>query len=179
MGSSLEQLIESAGKIPSSIMSTTMENEADDIFSEIDALMSGMEANPAEEMTKYLVETSFSRLESMVDDLQNCLKLFNSWKRKYKDEDNANLKKQVEEEVQKVKDTFQAYKSASAEKRETFQLNDTPTISMPTSGGGNELLTHLQEETKSNQALQMNTKKLQIQRGIEELLKEVKIGRQE
>ena len=128
LGSSLEQLIESAGKIPSSVMYTTMEKEADDIFSEIDALMSGMEANPAEEMTKYLVETSFSRLESMVDDLQNCLKLFNSWKRKYKDEDNANLKKQVEEEVQKVKETFRTYKGALTEKRDISSLKTLPQL---------------------------------------------------
>ena len=165
LGSSLEQLIESAGKIPSSIMpETAMENEADDIFSEIDALMSGMRANPAEDMTEFLVETSFSRLESMVDDLQACLKLFTAWKRKFKSVSNADLKKQVEEEVQKMEDTFRTYKGALAEKRRTFQLDVPPPASRVTSVAGQEMISHLKQETKCDQALQMNTKKLQIQR---------------
>ena len=67
LSSSLEKLVESAGKIPSSAM-TTMENEADDIFSEVDALISGMQANPANEMDRFLVETFYSRFESMADD---------------------------------------------------------------------------------------------------------------
>ena len=75
-----------------------------------------MQANPADEMDKFLVETFYSRLESMADDLQACLKLFNSWKRKYKNETSADLKKQVEEEVQKVRDTFRIYRDAFVRK---------------------------------------------------------------
>ena len=37
------------------------------------------------------------------------------------------------------------------------------------------MLSHFQQETKCNQALQMKTKKLQIQKGTEQLLKEVKM----
>ena len=176
LGSSLEQLIESAGKISSSIMpETAMENEADDIFAEIDALISSMTANSASRMNKYVVDTYFSRLENMADDLQGCLRLFNSWKRKYKNEVNADLKKQVEEEVDKVTNTFQTYSDSLAEKRDTFQLEDPPPASRATSVAGQEMISHLQQETKCDRALQVNTKKLQIQRGIEELLKEVRM----
>ena len=75
--SSLEKLVESAGKISSSVMAN-VENEADDLFSELDTLSSGLEANPANKMYKYSVETFFSRVESMADDLQACLKLYKS-----------------------------------------------------------------------------------------------------
>ena len=175
LGSSLEQLIESAGKIPSSVMTTTMENEADDLFSELDTLMSGMEANPATRMDKWRVETFYVRLESMADDLQTCLKLFKSWKRKYKDEDNASLKTQLEAEVEKVNGAFQTYGDALSEKRDAFQLDDPPTVSRVTSVAGQEIISHMKQETKCDHALQMNTKKLQIQRGIKGLLKEVKM----
>ena len=74
-----------------------------------------------------------------------------------------------------MKDTFRTYKGALTEKRKTFQLDGLPPASRVTSVAGQEMLSHFQQETKSNQALQMNTKKLQIQRGTEQLLKEVKM----
>ena len=47
------------------------------------------------------------RLEGMNNDADNCLKLFMIWKRRYKDETNADLKKQVEDEVSKLKTDLQ------------------------------------------------------------------------
>ena len=35
----------------------------------------------------------------MTNDAESCLKLFMTWKKRYKDETNADLKKQVEDEV--------------------------------------------------------------------------------
>ena len=64
----LERRIDTAGKIPSSVMSEAgetarMENEADAIFEELAALSSKMEVNPPEDMTQGLVDEFFVVLQ--------------------------------------------------------------------------------------------------------------------
>ena len=74
-----------------------------------------------------------------------------------------------------MQDTFQTYKDALAERRDTFLLDGLPTAGRVTSAAGQEMLSHFQQETKCNQALQMNSKMLQIQKGAEQLFGEVMV----
>ena len=78
----------------------------------------------------------------MADDLQACLKLYKSWKRKYKNEASADLKNQLEEEVQRMTDTFQTYRDALAERRDTFQLSGLSASGGLPPRGGQEMLSH-------------------------------------
>ena len=110
----------------------------------------------------------------MTNDADNCLKLHMTWKRRYKDETNADLKKQVKDEVSKLKTDFKAYKMDMATKKKTLQPSGPPppTVSMPaTSSGGQDLLLHLRQE----QRREMATKKIQVQGGLEQFLTEFRV----
>ena len=89
---------------------SAMENEADDLFVELDTLTGRVMAKPVTDMDEELVDSFLARLERLTHDVESCLGLFNVWKRKHRNESNATLKEQVEQEVTSMENTFRAYR---------------------------------------------------------------------
>ena len=118
--STFEKLLESAGNIPSTVMAE-MDNEANDLFMELDTLTSKMRANPVTDMEEELVDSFVTRLERLTNDVENCLGLFNVWKRKHRNESNVTLKEQVEQEVTSMENTFRAYRKSISDKKKQLQ----------------------------------------------------------
>ena len=121
--SSIVRLVESAGNISSTVMST-MDAEAED-----------------------LLEDDLLRLKAMKNDAEACLKLFMTWQWRNNAEWGADLKKQVEGEVTKLKADFKTYKLEMAAKKKALQPSrppPPPAVSMPTSNDQAVLINHLQ-----------------------------------
>ena len=107
--SSIVRLVESARNISRTVMST-MTTEAEDLLEQVDSLMGRMEINPVSDIREGFLEDSLIRLVGMMNDAENGLKLFTTWKRRYNGETDADLKQQVEDEVTKLKTNFKGYK---------------------------------------------------------------------
>ena len=176
LDSTFEKLLESAGNIPSTAMSA-MENEADDLFVELDTLTGRVMANPVTDMEEELVDSFVTRLERLTNDVENCLGLFNVWKRKHRNESNATLKEQVEQEVTSMENTFRAYRKSIADKKKQLQPSGPPppAVGMPSGGSSDQILIHMQREQRSTMDLQVNTKRIQIQGAMNQLLSEVMV----
>ena len=102
LSTSLERFVDSAGNIPRIVMST-MEVEATDLMYEVDSLMSRRKKKSVSDIREGLMDDSLMRLKGMTNDAENCLRLFMTWKRKHQGESNAPLKKQVDDEITKMK----------------------------------------------------------------------------
>ena len=74
-----------------------------------------------------LVDSFLVRLEAMTDDYEACLKLFRTWKIKYRGDSNSTLKEQVEEEVNKIETDLRTYRKGIVEKKKALQLSNPPT----------------------------------------------------
>ena len=190
LDSTVERLVEAAGRIPSSVMSgeeaSPIEDDADNLYEELEALSSKMEANPAEQMELRLIDSFTVRLEAMTDDFESCLKLASSWKRKYKADSNTTLKGEVEEAVRKLKGDFQIYRKSVCDRMEALQPSNMPPPppgNLPASSNlPEQFLVHLQQEKlelqrkeKEEQAFQQSSKKMQCQAEMSQLLEEVRV----
>ena len=127
--------------------------------------MGRMRINPVSDIQKEFLEDSIVRLEGMINYAEAYLKLFMTWKRRYKAEVGATLKAEVEGEVTKLETDFKTYKMDMAAKKEAFQPSGPPppAVSMPTSSGQEVFIHHLQQEKKDDQDFQMTTKLIRIQ----------------
>ena len=123
--SSIVRLVESARNVSRTVMST-MTTEAEDLLEQVDSLMGRMEINPVSDIREEFIENSLIRLEGMTKDAENCLKLFMTWKRRYTDETNTDLKKQVEDEVSKLKTDFTTYQVEMAARKKALPPNCAP-----------------------------------------------------
>ena len=93
-----------------SIKTATMEEEADTIYFEVDNIKGKMEANPVATMRRELLEDFLARLASLTDDVESCLRLVNSWKRKHKANPDADLKQEVKESVEEMQTAINTYR---------------------------------------------------------------------
>ena len=59
------------------------------------------------------------RLDSLINDVEACIKQFIGWVGRYKDDRDSTLKLQVDEEANKMKPNFKAYKLDMASRRGT------------------------------------------------------------
>ena len=114
-----------------------MTSEAEYVLLRVDCLMDRLELVPVSDIPDVVLEDSLIRLESMMKNAETCQRLYMAWKRKYKYESNAALKKQVEDEVTKMETDFMNYTELMANKKEALQPSDPPptAVSMPTFAG--------------------------------------------
>ena len=80
------------------------------LLEEVGSLRGRMDISPVSDIQEEFLEDSLMRLERMITDAENCLKLCMTWRRRYKGETDADLKNQVEDEVTKLKTEFKTYK---------------------------------------------------------------------
>ena len=177
LDSTLEKLVQGAGHLPSSVIPSAMEEEADIIFAEVDSVTAKMGGNPVSSLRGGNLDQYLVRLESLIDDVESCLRLFNAWRRKYRNDPNADLRNEVESELKNMEDTFAAYRNTIAEKKESIQERPPPpAVSGPTGGHPDQLLRHLQAEQRNNADLQLNTQKALIQGAMKQLETEIAVA---
>ena len=105
----------SNSNIPNTIMHN-MASDAEDILEEVDSIMGEMITYPVGDTVEKFLDDNLMRLETLMNDVRACLKQYISWNRRYKDEKDATLKLQVDEEVSKIEADFKIYKLEMAEK---------------------------------------------------------------
>ena len=159
-----------------STKSTTMEEEADAIYYEVDNIKGKMGASPVAAMRRELLESFLAGLESLTDDVGSCLRLFNSWKRKHKANPDADLKKEVKESVEEMQTAFNTYREGIADKKMQLQPDPAPVVGMPGTVYFDQLLQHLQSDSKTSTQLQFNEQEVQMQGAMEELHGEVAVA---
>ena len=120
LDSTFEKLLESAGNIPSTVMAE-MDNEADDLFMELDTHTSKMRANPVSAMEEEVADSFLEMLERLTDDVESCLRSFSTWKRKHRNVSNAALKEQVEQEVTAMENAFMTYRKSMCDRKKQLQ----------------------------------------------------------
>ena len=80
--------------------------------------------SPVADMTEELLDSFLATLDSIKQDAEHCVKMFNSWKRMHRaDPTNADLKQEVKDVVDEMETAFRAYRAGIAEKTEQFQLS--------------------------------------------------------
>ena len=117
---SLERMVQAAGNIPSSVVSTestTMEDEAEAIYFEVDSIQGRMEASPVSHIRIELLDDSLATLDGVKENVENCRRMFNTWKRKHRADHNANLKQEVKESVDEMETAFLTYREGVADKK--------------------------------------------------------------
>ncbi len=150
LDSSFLNQIEAAGNLSPSaffdtIMAPTISSEANKIFQAVDAVMSQMDAAPVANIRAAFLDDAFRRVEIMIDEAQACMALYRSWKRKYRESEEAALLEEVKGEVNTMSAGLEAYKSLLADK----QIELTPpeiAPPPPPSTGNAELISLLQKE---------------------------------
>ena len=114
-----------AGKISSSAVSTVataMVDEADNIYEKVDSIQSKMRMSPVADMTEELLDSFLATLDSIKQDAEHCVKMFNSWKRMHRaDPTNADLKQEVMDVVDEMETAFRAYRAGIADKKKQLQ----------------------------------------------------------
>ena len=90
LDSSVVRFVEAAGNISStvvqtSVLASTMEDQAEELLEEVDSLLGRMQINPVSDIEEEFLEDDLLRLETMKNDAENCFRLFLTWKRRYKE----------------------------------------------------------------------------------------------
>ena len=135
LDSSLERTVQLAGNIPSSVLptvSTTMEEEADNIYEEVDSIMGKLTVNPVSAMTEELLDSSLATFDAIKEDAEHCMKIYNSWKRKHRASSDTELKREVNEAVDGMQNAFQAYSSGFSDKKKQLQPAPVPVVGLQT-----------------------------------------------
>ena len=84
----------------------------------------------------------------------------------------------METAIKQMMETFRAYRSAIAEKKESIQERPPPpsAASAPIGGSPDQILRHLQTEQRSSADLQLNTQKVLIQGDMKQLEGEITVS---
>ena len=117
LNSTVERLLQVAGKLPSSVISMAMEEDASSLLGEVDGVMSNMEMNPVSALREEILDQFLVTLDSLKEDAENCMKLSKTFARKYKADPNGDLRKEVETAIQQMKETFMTYRDEFADKK--------------------------------------------------------------
>ena len=107
-----------AGNISSSAVSTVataMVDEADNIYEKVDSIMSKMMMNPVSAMRVELLDSYFAKLEKITELAESCLTVFNTWKRRFRNDPNLDLKQEVKESIDEMQTASHAYREGIAE----------------------------------------------------------------
>ena len=162
LDSTVEKLLQVAGNLPSSVISV-MEDEADSVLAEVEAVLSKMRLSPVNRMTEEMLDTFLVKLDGITEDAENCMTLFSRWMRKHKKDPNADLRKEVEELVKKMENTFLTYRDEIGDKKKTFQPRQPPpSVSAPASGSPDQLLQHLRTSERAQAEFQLNSKSVHL-----------------
>ena len=152
LDSSFLNQIEAAGNLSPSaffdtIMPSTINSEANKIFQGVDAVNSQMAAAPVANIRAAFLDDAFRRAEIMTDEAQACLALYMSWKRKYRESEEAALLEEVKGEVDSMSAGLEAYKSQLADKQIELAPPEVAPPPPPSNSTGNaELINLLQKE---------------------------------
>ena len=178
LNSTLEKLVQAAGNLPSSVISA-MEDEADAILTELENIMYKMRLSPVARMTEEMLDTFLVKLDSITEEAEHCGGLYSTWKRKHRRDPNADLKKEVEDEVKKMENAFLAYRDEIGEKRKTFQPRHPPPPHSEhayASGPPDQLLQHFQTERRAQAEFQLNSKSVHLKGAIKQLEGEITVA---
>ena len=129
-----------------------MASEAEDILDKVDSIMGEMRTNPVADIEEELLENNLMRLDTLMNDVRACLKQFIGWNRRYKEEEDATLKLQVDVEVSKMEAYFKTFKLEMVAKKRAFQSTSpsppaSPPPSPPCPGPGSARLCAKQDQT--------------------------------
>ncbi len=178
LDSTLEKIFQEAVQLPSSIISVAMEEDASAILAEVDGVMGNMEMNPVSALREGILDQFLVKLDSLTEDAESCMKQSKTFARKYKADSNGDRKKEVEDAIKQMKETFMTYRDEFAEKKESFEVlppPPPPAVSAPSGGAPNDILRHLQSEQKNSTDLQLNTQKALIQGAMKQLETEIAV----
>ena len=176
LDSTVEKLLQVAGKLPSSVISA-MEEEADAILAEMESIMSKMEMSPVAMMTEEMLDTFLVKLDGITEDAESCMTMLSTWMRRHKKDTNEKLKKEVEDLVKKMKTTFFTYRNEIGEKRKTFQPRQPPpSESAHANGPPDQLLQHFQTERRAQAEFQINSKSVHLKGAIKQLEGEITVA---
>ena len=179
LDSTLEKIFQEAVQLPSSIISVAMEEDANAILAEVDGVIGNMEMNPVSALREGIVDQFLVKLDSLTEDAESCMKQSKTFARKYKADSNGDRKKEVEDAIKQMKETFMTYRDEFAEKKESFEVlppPPPPAVSAPSGGSPNEILRHLQSEQRNSADLQLNTQKALIQGAMKQLEGEIAVA---
>ena len=99
---SLEKEVQLSSSSTSSVVptsSTAMEDQADTIYEEVDSIMGRLRMNPVADLREGVLDSFLATLDTVKEDAENCVKVYNSWKRKHRADPNADLKQEFKESV--------------------------------------------------------------------------------
>ena len=102
-----------------------MVDQADNIYEKVDSIMGKMEANPVAAMRVELLDSYFAKLENITGNVESCLTMFNTWKRRYRKDPNHDHKQEVKESIDEMQTASHAYREGIADKKK--QLQPPPT----------------------------------------------------
>jgi hypothetical protein len=169
LDSSVVRFVEAAGNISStvvqtSVLASTMEDQAEELLEEVDSLLGRMQINPVSDIEEEFLEDDLLRLETMKNDAENCIRMFLTWERRYKDGMDATLKATVNKRVQLMETDLKAYKLGMAVKKKALRASlPPPSVSMPSANNDHPIIQHLQHEKADEQSLQAITLRNKIQ----------------
>ena len=83
-----------------------MASEVKVILEQLDCIVGEMRTNPVADIEGEFLENNLMRLDTLMNDVRACLKQFIGWNRRYKEEKDATLKQQVDEEVSQMEADF-------------------------------------------------------------------------
>ena len=80
-----------------------------------------MRTSPVSHIRIELLDDSLATLDGVKEDVENCTRMFNTWKRQHRADPNADLKQEVKESVDEMQTAFHAYREGVADKKKQLQ----------------------------------------------------------
>ena len=133
--------------------------------------MGKIRMNPVDDVREALLDSFLATLDAIREDAEHCVRAYNSWQRRY-GADNADIKQEVKQSVDEMETAFRTYRTGIADKKQQLQPAPAPAVGIPGSVSTDQLLRHLQLDSK----LQITELEIQVQGAMTKLFEEVTVA---